>query len=141
MTKTPPFVPYHTALGKILKTKRDVETYLSDALVDEDPRMFLVALKNVVDMNGGMSKLAKETGLNREGLYQALSVNGNPEYRTLRSILAWAGVRLSLATIIRSKASTSKKRPARPRASVSPHPALRATPSRKGQGQMEKTKV
>lgn len=113
MTKANPFVPYHEALGKILKTKRDVETYLSDALMDEDPRMFLVALKNVVDMNGGMSKLAKDTGLNREGLYQALSVNGNPEYRTLRSILLWAGVRLSLATAIRSKASTSKKRPTR----------------------------
>jgi probable addiction module antidote protein len=118
MTKTIPFVPYHEALGKILKTKRDVETYLSDALMDEDPRMFLVALKNVVDMNGGMSKLAKDTGLNRVGLYQALSVNGNQEYRTLRSILAWAGVRLSLATAIRSKTSASKKRPARPKASV-----------------------
>lgn len=116
MTKTIPFIPYHEALGKILKTKRDVETYLSDALMDKDPRRFLVALKNVVDVNGGMSKLAKETGLNREGLYQALSVNGNPEYRTLRSILAWAGVRLSLATVIRSKASTSKKRPMRAKA-------------------------
>jgi probable addiction module antidote protein len=113
MTKTAaPFAPYHEVLGKILKTKKDVESYLSDALLDDDPRIFLVALKNAVDMSGGMSKLSKDTGLNREGLYQTLSVNGNPEYRTLRSILGWLGVRLSLATALRSRAKTvSKKRP------------------------------
>lgn len=110
MTKAIPFVSYHEALGNILKTKRDVEVYLNDALMDDDPRIFLVALKNAVDMSGGMSKLAKDTGLNREGLYQALSLNGNPEYRTLRSILGWLGVRLSLATALRSKKQIARKK-------------------------------
>lgn len=103
------FAPYHKSLAKVLTTNRQVEAYLGDALMDDDPRLFLVALKHIVDMKGGMTKLSKDTGLNREGLYQTLSVNGNPEYRTLRMVLAWAGVRLALATGLRVKIAGKRK--------------------------------
>ncbi|HEX7115177.1 MAG TPA: addiction module antidote protein [Steroidobacter sp.] len=34
----------------------------------------------------GMARLAKETGISREGLYEALSPDGNP---SLRTVLKW----------------------------------------------------
>ena len=43
-----------------------------------------------------MANLVKETGLNRESLYKALSSEGNPKYETLTAILKALGFRLSV---------------------------------------------
>lgn len=109
MKKNTPYTPFYEVLGKTLTTDKDIRNYLADALLDDDPRVFLVALKKVVGMKGGISKLARETGLNREGLYQALSMNRNPEYRTLRTVLSWTGIHLTLATGPRSKDKTANR--------------------------------
>ena len=42
-----------------------------------------------------MSKLAKETGLSRQGLYKAIGKNGNPSFETVMKIVGAFGVRLS----------------------------------------------
>lgn len=51
--------------------------YLEAALEGDDPRVFLMALKDVAEAYGGLAKLAKTTGLNRENLYRMLS-GGQP---------------------------------------------------------------
>jgi probable addiction module antidote protein len=42
----------------------------------------------------GMTRIAKETGLNREGLYKTLSGEGNPELATLLKVIKALGLQL-----------------------------------------------
>jgi probable addiction module antidote protein len=46
-----------------------------------------------------MSQLAKDTGISREGLYKALTDNGNPEFSTVLKVFKALGLRLSLRPI------------------------------------------
>ena len=73
-----------------------VAEYLTAALEDPNPDMFLTAIKNVARVRG-MAQLAKDTGLGRESLYKALGENGNPELATILRVLKALGLRLSVA--------------------------------------------
>jgi probable addiction module antidote protein len=53
------------------------------------------ALGVVARARGGMSKLAKETGISRQGLYKAIAKDGNPSFETVMKIVGAFGVRLS----------------------------------------------
>jgi probable addiction module antidote protein len=75
---------------------REAEGYLKAALEDEDPRVFLLALRNVAEARGGMSKVAAASKLNRESLYRMLSENGNPSLQSLRALLSSLGFRLAV---------------------------------------------
>jgi DNA-binding phage protein len=46
-------IDYHDELIKSLQDPEEAREYLNAALMDEDPRIFLVALKNVVEAQGG----------------------------------------------------------------------------------------
>jgi len=59
--------------------------------------MFLVALRNVAEARGGISKLSHKAKLNRANLYKILSKQGNPEIQTLAQILHNFGLRLAVA--------------------------------------------
>ena len=66
--------PYRNHLVQSLKEDPgEAARYLSACLEDEDPRMFLIALRDVADAYGGVRSLANRTGLNRESLYRMLS--------------------------------------------------------------------
>ena len=45
---------------------------------------------------GNMSRLARETGMSREGLYKALSENGNPTFATVVRITRALGMQLRI---------------------------------------------
>lgn len=80
-----------------LQSDEDILEYLNAALEDSDPRVLLLALRNVAIARGGMAKLAESTGLNRESLYKALSENGNPHYGTIAIILHGLGFQLTIS--------------------------------------------
>lgn len=71
--------------------------YLQAAIEDGETAVLLLALRRITEARGGMSKLARETGLSRETLYRMLSVSGNPRLSSLRAIVAASGLRLSVA--------------------------------------------
>ena len=77
----------------LLKTPRDVATYLEAAPEDGDPRIVATALGNIARAKG-MSELARKTGLGRESLYRALSPDGNPEFGTVLKVVRALGLRL-----------------------------------------------
>ena len=79
-----------------LKDPVEAAAYLSAALEDGEPEVFLLALRDVVDSYGGISKLAASTGLNRENLYRMLSTKGNPEFFSLSTVLSAVGFRLGV---------------------------------------------
>lgn len=91
-----PSVPYKPHLLKELRDPREAVAYLQDALEDEDPRVFLIALRDVVQAQCGMAKLARNALLSREHLYDLLSERGNPAFQTLRTLLLALGFQLTL---------------------------------------------
>lgn len=69
--------------------------YLSAAAEDDDPRVYLAALRTVTEAEG-MAKVARAAGVPRESLYRALSPSGNPRFATLYAILRAAGLKLAV---------------------------------------------
>lgn len=88
---------YQPNLIQSLKDPREAEEYLNAALEEDDPELFLLALRNVAEAQGGVAQLAEKTKLNRESLYRMLSERGNPEFRSLDALLHALGFRLSVA--------------------------------------------
>jgi probable addiction module antidote protein len=70
--------------------------YLKAALEDEDePRVLLFALRHLAQAQG-IAKVAKAGGIERESLYRALSVHGNPRMSTLVAVTKTIGLRLTV---------------------------------------------
>jgi probable addiction module antidote protein len=71
--------------------------YLKAALEDQDePRVLLIAMRQIAEARGGMAKVAKAAGIQRESLYRALSARGNPRLSTLLAVAKAIGLKLTL---------------------------------------------
>jgi probable addiction module antidote protein len=92
---------YDDLLMDMLKDEERARAYLNAALDEQDPRVFLIALRNVTQAQGGIATVAARSGLNRESLYRALSEKGNPSVQTLAAVLGALGARLGVARIKR----------------------------------------
>ncbi|MFH1870927.1 MAG: addiction module antidote protein [Pseudomonadota bacterium] len=88
-----------------LKTEEDMALYL-DACLDEDPGegSLVRAALNDIARARGMSQLARDTGLTREGLYKALSATGNPEFSTMLKVIKALNIKLHAAPATAAKA-------------------------------------
>ena len=89
--------------AEYLKTEKDIQLYL-EACVDEggDDSAFIIHAFGVVARAKNMSQLARDTGLTREGLYKALSPEGNPTFTTVAKLAKLAkalGFKLSVQPI------------------------------------------
>jgi len=90
-------------LLRLLQDPKEALAYLNAALMDEDQRIFLIALRRVLEAQGGdMSSLAKEAQLNRENLYRMFSEKGNPKLTSLRSTLHVIGLELAVQPHVQS---------------------------------------
>ena len=87
---------YQIDLIEALRDPREAEEYLNAALEEVDPELFLLALRNVAEAQGGMAQLADRADLNRESLYRMLSERGNPEFKSLEALLHALGFRLAV---------------------------------------------
>ena len=87
-----------------LKTEEDMALYL-DACLDEDlgDGSLIRAAINDVARARGMSQLARDSGISREGLYKALSSTGNPEFSTMLKVIKALGIKLHATPITASK--------------------------------------
>ncbi len=88
---------YHQDLLDRLKDPRYAVGFLNAALEDDDRRVFLLALRDVAEAHGGMTRLARLTKISREHIYRMLSKGGNPEWGTLRTLLDAVGFKLKIA--------------------------------------------
>lgn len=71
--------------------------YLKAAMEDADePKALLVVLRQLAEAKGGVAKIAKAAGVERESLYRALSSRGNPRLSTLTAVLKAVGLKLSV---------------------------------------------
>jgi len=71
--------------------------YLKAALEDADePSVLLIALRRIAEARGGIAKVAKAAGIERESLYRALSARGNPRLSTLVAVTKAVGLKLTV---------------------------------------------
>lgn len=87
---------YRDSLVEGLRDPKEAAAYLDAALEAGDRAAFLLAIRNVIDALGGMTHMARHTGLNRENLYRVLSEQGNPELNSLEKLLKGLGLRLAV---------------------------------------------
>ena len=82
--------------AEFLKTEEDMQLYLQSCLEEDegDGRLVRAALGDIARARG-MTQLARDTGLAREGLYKALSVDGNPEFSTIMKVIKALGLKLT----------------------------------------------
>ena len=91
---------YGDELLEALRDHEEAVAYLNAALEEsmlgdeESQEVLLMALRSVAEAQGGVAKLAKNAHVGRESLYKTLSANGNPEFRTLATLIRAMGLRL-----------------------------------------------
>ena len=87
---------YQEDLIEALKDPLEAAAYLNAAIEEGDRELFLLALRNVAEARGGMTALSQKSKLNRESLYRMLSKNGNPEIKSILTLLHAMGLKLSI---------------------------------------------
>lgn len=85
--------------AEFLDTDEDIVAYLNAALEDGDPSLVSAALGDVARARG-MTQLARETGITRDGLYKALSPSGNPSFATVQKVVKALGYKLDVAVAV-----------------------------------------
>lgn len=83
-----------------LKDLDDVAALLEGALEDsaDDPSAIPHAL-GIIARSQNMSELARRVGMSRDGLYKALSEDGNPTWSTILKVTNALGLRFELHTV------------------------------------------
>ena len=82
-------------LGEVLETKEDIIACLEVALAETDTK-FLFETLGALARSKGMSQIAKELGVTREGLYKSLSPDGHPSFETVIKLLDILGLHIRL---------------------------------------------
>ena len=90
--------------SEFLDSEETIAEYLTAALEDDDPDVFLSAVGHVATARG-MSSIAESTGLGRESLYKAMSPGAKPRYDTVLKVLHSLGVKVTISP------STMKRKP------------------------------
>ena len=94
-----PGARYEDWLIERLKTPAEAAAYLEAVLEEGDQGALMLALRQVAMARGGVAKIARKAKLTREATYKMLSRSGNPELRSLTSVLEAAGLRIAVRPI------------------------------------------
>lgn len=81
--------------SEYLKDESEMLEYLSVAMEDENPDVFITALGHVAKARG-MAQVAEASGLGRESLYKALKPGSKLRYQTMHKIIHALGFQLVL---------------------------------------------
>jgi probable addiction module antidote protein len=83
-----------------LTSVEDAAAYLEAAVEEagDDPAFIAQAL-GVIARSGNVSELARRAGMSREGLYKALSAEGNPSFATIMKVAKALGLRIHFESV------------------------------------------
>ena len=81
-----------------LNDEETIAEYLTAALEDPNPDVFLAAVRDVARARG-MAQLAKDAGLGRESLYKALTPGAKPRYDKVLKLLHALGVKITATPV------------------------------------------
>lgn len=85
----------HYEPAEYLETEEDIRHYLEACQEDGDPALIAAALGDIARARN-MSRLAKEAGMTRPGLYKALSATGNPSFVTVVKVAKALGLKITI---------------------------------------------
>ena len=79
-----------------LKTEEDMALYFA-ICTEEDPGAgsLIRSALGAISRARGITQLARDTGMSRDGLYTALSAEGNPSFATILKVTRALGLKLS----------------------------------------------
>ena len=98
MDKKQTYANYNEFLQDRLKDPKLAIAYLNEALQDEDQKVFLIALKDVLEaQNEDVSALAKKAHISRQSFYRMLSQKGNPCWNNITSLIEAIGLQVKLS--------------------------------------------
>jgi probable addiction module antidote protein len=84
-------------IRKLRDNPKFVAEYLNAALEDtEEPEVLRIALRRVAEAGGGIARVAKAAGAERESLHRELSPRGNPRLSTLVAVTKAVGLKLTV---------------------------------------------
>jgi probable addiction module antidote protein len=86
----------HWDVAEHLRSEADIAAYLDAAIAEGDPALIVAALGDIARARN-MAALAREVGMSRTGLYNALSGRGNPSFATVLKTARALGLDLKLA--------------------------------------------
>lgn len=88
---------YNDLLDDELQNPEVALGYLNEALKDEDPNVFLTALKDVIRaQQKGITAVAKKTRVSRQNLHRILSKKGNPRWNNVNNLFDTLGLQMQL---------------------------------------------
>lgn len=92
------FSPYDSA--DYLTSIEEIAYYLEAVLEEagDDPAFIAQALGTIA-RSRNMSELARKVGMSREGLYKALSAEGNPSFATIFKVTEALGLKLEFRLV------------------------------------------
>ncbi len=92
------FSPYDSA--DYLTSLEDIALYLEAALEEagDDSAFIAQALGNIA-RSQNFSELAREVEMSREGLYKALSTDGNPSFDTIMKVTKALGLKIEFHAV------------------------------------------
>lgn len=82
--------------GAYLDNEEIIAEYLTAALEDDDPGVFLAAIGHVAKARG-MTAIAEDSGLGLESLYKAFAPGAKPRYETVQKVLHSLGVKINVS--------------------------------------------
>jgi probable addiction module antidote protein len=89
---------YNEHLIKKLKDAEYAAAYLNavleEAFENNDPGLFQIAVRDVVEAHGGMGKISSKMEVSRESFYRSLSQNGKARFSTLINAIKACGLSL-----------------------------------------------
>lgn len=85
-------------IADYIKSEEDIASYISAVMEENDPDLFIAALGDIARARG-MSKLAENSGLNRESLYKALRPGAKPRFDTIFRIMKALNIKMQAAPI------------------------------------------
>jgi probable addiction module antidote protein len=85
-----------------LQSPDNAAEYLNRSINSGDRMSFLLALRDLALARGGISAVAEQSSLSRSSLYKTLSSQGNPELKSITSLLDSLGLKLSVTPVNRT---------------------------------------
>lgn len=64
--------------------------------LDQNKELFLATLKEAIIAKGGVTKISKDTHINRQHIYKMLSNKGNPSFNNIGILLNALGLQLKV---------------------------------------------
>ena len=94
---TEKFSPYDSA--DYLAGFGDAAAYLEAALENGDDPALVAQALGTIARSGNLSELARRVDMSREGLYKALSSDGNPSFATIVKVAKALGLKLHFESV------------------------------------------